>query len=105
MQHPKVSRPSDANTVTAKMTTEQSMGATVEEMMEKLKLNLTNTSAYRRRHTSAPDDRPSAKGVGYVGVACMGVFVAIIIGFDIENVIRNFIVICCRKRWPGPHHQ
>ncbi|KAK7494650.1 hypothetical protein BaRGS_00014048, partial [Batillaria attramentaria] len=58
-------------------------------MQDQLKLDKANLSSSTRRKSSAPDDRPSAQGIGAVGVAVLVSVVASIVILDLSTLIAD----------------
>ncbi|KAK3082925.1 hypothetical protein FSP39_009164, partial [Pinctada imbricata] len=69
----------------------------LEEIKEKLTVDRKKTSSYQRSLFSAPDDRISARRIGYVGVVIMAVICVLVVLMDVPRCIsslRDFINNC-----------
>ncbi|CAG2235496.1 unnamed protein product [Mytilus edulis] len=61
----------------------------LENLRKNLTIDKTNTSAYLRTKISAPDNRPSAKSIGAVGVLFLVTIAVLIFGSDIINLFKS----------------
>lgn len=64
-----------------------------EEIARNLTIDEKSTSAYLRKLTSAKDDRPTAKTVGYIGLCFVSLPVILIVLVDFKRMISH----CLRK--------
>ena len=62
----------------------------IEEIKTNLQVEKTALSSAVRSKTSAPDDRPSAAGVGYLGTAILVLVFGGIFLIDIVSAVRAF---------------
>jgi hypothetical protein len=65
-----------------------------EKIVRELSVDKSNLSRTIRKSKSAPDDRTSAKGIGYVGVIVLVVVIATIVGLD----LTDFAEASCRPK-------
>lgn len=72
---------------TTLMTTDESPFVTL--IIKDLFVDKTKLSSYRRRKTSADDDRISAKFIGYVGVAVISSIMSVIVAVDITKIFMR----------------
>lgn len=70
----------------------EKLAAIVEETKKELAVNKTSLSSFVRKKTSAKDDRPSAAGIGSVGIVMLVFVSVLIIGSDLaflQQYIRS----------------
>jgi hypothetical protein len=65
----------------------------IKEIKEDLAVNKNDLSSYRRKKTSANDDRTSAKGIGMVGASILCAFATFIIVMDFEIFVHQGSVL------------
>jgi hypothetical protein len=63
-----------------------------EKIVRELSIHKSNLSRTIRKSKSAPDDRTSAKSIGYVGVIILVIVIATIVGLD----LTDFVEASCR---------
>ncbi|XP_076447071.1 uncharacterized protein LOC143284269 [Babylonia areolata] len=68
----------------------------VQEIKEELTVNAKNTSKEKHRLQSATDSRPSAAGIGLVGVSLLVVVLGLIVVMDLATLV-SFIVVRIRN--------
>ncbi|XP_060598566.1 uncharacterized protein LOC132752265 [Ruditapes philippinarum] len=73
--------------------TPEELAEIVEEIQEKLKVSKAELSSTIRKKSSAPDDRPSATAVGYVGLASIIFTLGAMALLDITTVFRDVRVM------------
>ena len=75
----------------------------VQQLVKELSVDRKNTSSYRRRLISAKDDRPSAQGIGYIGVIILVSVIGSIVVMDLGTLKQDFIRMLgnVRKIWIG----
>lgn len=56
-------------------------------------IDKTTVSKYKRERISAPDNRFSAKAIGYVGVTCLCTVGVVIVMIDVVSLVNTFSVI------------
>ena len=85
------------------ITTEE-LQAKIEQMQTELTVNRKETSSYKRKLTSAPDDRVSAKSIGYVGVVILTVVTGLLVCIDLPTIMKDSLAFfkrchsyCCKK--------
>ncbi|XP_033757661.1 uncharacterized protein LOC117340021 [Pecten maximus] len=61
----------------------------IQELIETLSISKKNTSANRRKYISVADNRPSARGIGYVGAAILVASLGSIILLDLSTFFRH----------------
>ncbi|XP_069119293.1 uncharacterized protein [Argopecten irradians] len=61
----------------------------INELIETLSISKKNTSANRRKYISVADNRPSARGIGYIGAAILVVSLGSIILLDLSTFLRH----------------
>ncbi|OWF38343.1 uncharacterized protein LOC110466380 [Mizuhopecten yessoensis] len=61
----------------------------LQELIDTLSISKKNTSANRRKYISVADNRPSARGIGYVGAAILVTALGSIVLLDISTFFRN----------------
>ncbi|KAK3083063.1 hypothetical protein FSP39_012954, partial [Pinctada imbricata] len=77
--------------------TQEEVQKRIKEIKEKLTIKPKNTRAYKRSLISAPDDRISARNIGYAGVVIMIILSGLIVLMDVPRGIgrvREFIRAC-----------
>lgn len=67
--------------------------AKIKQLKLDLTVNKTMLSSYRRKHVSIRDNRPSASYIGYFAGGLIGLFVLVIILFDMTSIIRDFRLV------------
>lgn len=77
----------------------------VEEIQRTLAVNVSTLSATIRRLTSAEDKRPSATGIGYVGISIIAFLCGAIILMDSTILFRDLKILynnlkqtCCASK-------
>lgn len=80
---------------------EEELKEKIKEMKEDLAINKNDLSSYRRKKTSANDDRTSAKGIGMVGASILCAFATFIIIMDFEILVHQVSVLL-RKTFGRP---
>ncbi|XP_063431081.1 uncharacterized protein LOC134713720 [Mytilus trossulus] len=63
--------------------------AKIDKLVEELTIPKTETSRNKRKLISAPDNRTSAKSIGYVGATVLILICGLIIGMDALNICKN----------------
>jgi hypothetical protein len=63
--------------------------ARLEDLRAILEIDKKTTNYYIRQHTSAVDDRISAKAIGSVGAAGIALSIILIILMDISNLVQH----------------
>jgi hypothetical protein len=63
--------------------------ARLEDLRAILEVDKKTTNSYIRQHTSAVDDRISAKAIGSVGAAVIALSIILIILVDISNLVQH----------------
>ena len=63
-----------------------------EVLKSQLKVNVTSLSAMRRRKESVADPRPSSQAIGGVGVVVVVLVCAIIVAFDVMQLLKMLLV-------------
>lgn len=75
--------------------TPSSLGVDPVQLAEELSQNLTidekSTSAYKRKLTSARDNRTSSMTMGYLGICFVSVPLGIIVLLDIKKMVSDFM--------------
>ncbi|XP_060076571.1 sperm receptor for egg jelly-like [Ylistrum balloti] len=61
----------------------------IQELIDTLSIPKKNTSANRRKYISVADNRPSARGIGYVGAAILMAALGSIILLDLSTFFRH----------------
>jgi len=61
----------------------------VKEIQKRLALNTSSLSSTVRRLTSAEDTRPSARGIGYLGLGIISFMLAAIVFIDSHVLFRD----------------
>ncbi|CAG2236252.1 unnamed protein product [Mytilus edulis] len=93
--------PCSASVASSSITTEE-LQAKIDKIQTELTVDKKETSSYKRRLTSAPDNRVSAQSIGYVGVVILTIVIGLLIVIDIPTLVkdtRNFLkgVVLCAK--------
>jgi hypothetical protein len=70
-------------------TTKEMLKARLEDLRAILEVDKKTTNSYIRQHTSAVDDRISAKAIGSVGAAVIALSIVLIILVDISNLVQH----------------
>jgi hypothetical protein len=70
-------------------TTKEMLKARLEDLRAILEIDKKTTNYYIRQHTSAVDDRISAKAIGSVGAAGIALSIILIILMDISNLVQH----------------
>ncbi|VDI27273.1 Hypothetical predicted protein [Mytilus galloprovincialis] len=89
--------PCSATVASSSITTEE-LQAKIDKIQTELTVDKKETSSYKRRLTSAPDNRVSAQSIGYVGVVILTIVIGLLIVIDIPTLVkdtRNFFKRCC----------
>ncbi|XP_076116914.1 uncharacterized protein LOC143084432 [Mytilus galloprovincialis] len=89
--------PCSATVASSSITTEE-LKAKIDKIQTELTVDKKETSSYKRRLTSAPDNRVSAQSIGYVGVVILTIVIGLLIVIDIPTLVkdtRNFFKRCC----------
>ncbi|XP_071119850.1 uncharacterized protein [Mytilus edulis] len=89
--------PCSASVASSSITTEE-LQAKIDKIQTELTVDKKETSSYKRRLTSAPDNRVSAQSIGYVGVVILTIVIGLLIVIDIPTLAkdtRNFFKRCC----------
>ncbi|XP_052251351.1 uncharacterized protein LOC127858336 isoform X1 [Dreissena polymorpha] len=90
--------------------TQNEIQTMVAAIQEKLKVSLKNLTSTYRKLNSMPDNRPSAKAVGVVGMIFLVLTLGTIFVVDIGNIIRDLKTLCdnlrqgfgCKEASPKP---
>lgn len=61
----------------------------IASILEDLTIETKSISSYKRKHTSAPDERPSAQRLGYLGVTFLVLVFGEILLLDIPTLYRD----------------
>ncbi|KAK7109814.1 hypothetical protein V1264_013795 [Littorina saxatilis] len=77
-------------------TTQDEADEAAKKLVSELKVNKTNLSSTLRRKTSAPDHRPSAQGLGVVGVIVVVAVLVCIVALDLSVLCQDMRVAVCR---------
>lgn len=64
-----------------------------DDMRKQNLIDKTTMSKYKRERMSVPDNRFSAKAIGYVGVACLSTVGVVIVMIDVVSLVNTFSVI------------
>ncbi|XP_071119854.1 uncharacterized protein [Mytilus edulis] len=89
--------PCSATVASSSITTEE-LQAKIDKIQTELTVDKKETSSYKRKLTSAPDNRVSAQSIGYVGVVILTIVIGLLIVIDIPTLVkdtRNFFKRCC----------
>ena len=70
-------------------TTKEMLKARLKDLRAILEVDKKTTNSYIRQHTSAVDDRISAKAIGSVGAAVIALSIILIILVDISNLVQH----------------
>ena len=70
-------------------TTKEMLKARLEDLRAILEADKKTTNSYIRQHTSAVDDRISAKAIGSVGAAVIALSIVLIILVDISTLVQH----------------
>ncbi|CAC5367390.1 unnamed protein product [Mytilus coruscus] len=85
-------------TVASSSITTEELQAKIDQIQTELTVDRKETSSYKRKLTSAPDNRVSAQSIGYVGVVILTVVIGLLVIIDIPTLVkdtRNFFKRCC----------
>ncbi|XP_069133520.1 uncharacterized protein [Argopecten irradians] len=77
---------------------EAEMENSISKLKEQLKVDPKKLSSFKRKLTSAPDDRQSAANIGYGGVLILCVIPTVIILMDVGRLTREFKQFISRIR-------
>ena len=70
----------------------------IEKMKSELTIPTKKTNKYQRSLTSAPDNRPSARGLGSLGIVIIGIIVTMLIAFDFPRAARSAVNIAHKAK-------
>ncbi|XP_069133248.1 uncharacterized protein DDB_G0290587-like [Argopecten irradians] len=70
------------------LTTEE-LQQKLAQLRKELTVNYTELSSYFRKLNSMPDSRPSAQGIGIIGVGLIALFIFFIIFLDLQFLVRT----------------
>ncbi|KAL8617174.1 hypothetical protein ACOMHN_014344 [Nucella lapillus] len=70
----------------------------LSQLLKTLAVDHRNTTSYKRKYTSVPDQRRSAQTIGCLGVVVLVLVLAVIVGIDISAMW------CERPQRVEPHY-
>ena len=70
----------------------------IEKMKSELTIPTKKTNKYQRSLTSAPDNRPSARGLGSLGIVIIGIIATLLIAFDFPRAARSAVNIAHKAK-------
>lgn len=91
-------------TLSSSSITNAELQAKIEQIKTELTVDKKETSSYKRKLTSAPDNRVSAQSIGYVGVIILSIVVGLLVCIDIPTLAKDtksfFQRICspCKRK-------
>lgn len=94
-------------TLSSSSITNAELQAKIEQIKTELTVDKKKTSSYKRKLTSAPDNRVSARSIGYVGVIILSIVVGLLVCIDISTLAKDtksfFQRICspCKRKQIG----
>lgn len=84
-------------TTSVKTMTEEQLKEKIKEIKKALTINKNELSSYRRKKTSANDDRSSAKGIGVLGACVICAVVSFIIILDFKTLVHQGSILWKRS--------